>query len=111
MDYLEKSYRQQIDQLNEGVVKGELPLDKMQEEFKKVHLDRCHQLEVDSAKLPKDTQVVNDEKQEQRIKIDEEIARRKLIVKTSLKDYEEYERVRQELIKTHDKRRREIKIR
>jgi len=111
MDYLEQSYRQQIDQLNEDVVKGELQLEKMQDEFKKVHLDRCHQLEVDSAKLPKDTRVVNDEQHEQRIKIDEEIARRRMIVETSLKDYEEYERMRQELIKTHDKRRREIKLR
>jgi hypothetical protein len=68
MDYLEQSYRQQIDQLNEDVVKRELQLEKMQDEFKKVHLDRCHQLEVDSAKLPKDTRVVNDEQHEQRIK-------------------------------------------
>jgi hypothetical protein len=44
-------------------------------------------------------------------RIDEEIARRRMIVETSLKDYEEYERMRQELIKTHDKRRREIKLR
>ena len=57
MEYLEQSYRQQIDQLNEDVVKGELQLEKMQEEFKKVHLDHCHQLEVDSTKLPKDTQL------------------------------------------------------
>ena len=54
---------------------------------------------------------MNDERQEQRIKIDEEIARRKLIVKTSLKDYEEYERVRQELIRMNDQTRREIKLR
>jgi len=111
MDYLEQSYRQQIDQLNEDIANRELELENMQDEFKKGHLDRCRQLEVDSAKLPKATQVMNDEQQEQQIKIDEEITRRKMIVEVSFKDHEEYERERQELIKVHDKKRREIKLR
>jgi len=111
MDYLEQSYRQQIDQLNSDITKRELELEEMEEEFKKAHLDRCHQLEVDSAKLPKDALVANDEQHEQQIKIDEEIARRKMIVEGSFKDSEDYERERQELIKMHDKRRRDTKLR
>lgn len=94
MDYLEEIYREQIDQLNEDVAKRELELENMQEEFKKVNLDHFHQLEVDSAKLPKNIRVVNDEQQEKHIKIDEEISRRRIIVETSFKDSEEYEQRR-----------------
>lgn len=43
-------------------------------------------------------------------RIDEEIARRKMIVEGSFKDSEEYECERQELIKMHDNKRREIKL-
>ncbi|KAH9299221.1 hypothetical protein KI387_030903, partial [Taxus chinensis] len=107
MDYLEQIYREQIDQLNEDIAKREQELEKMQEEFKISHLDRCHQLEVDSAKLPYDKKANNDEQQ---IKIDEEIARHTTIVETSVRDSEEYERERQELIKAHDMKRKEIKL-
>eukprot|EP01018_Ginkgo_biloba_P035339 Gb_06157 [translate_table: standard] len=111
MDCLEQSYRQQIDQLYEDVSRREQELEKMHEEFKIAHLDRCQQLEVDSVKIPKDTKVVNDKQQEEQIKIEEEIARRTTIVEISFKDSEEYERERQELIKEHDKRRKEAKLR
>ncbi|GLJ47297.1 hypothetical protein SUGI_0998730 [Cryptomeria japonica] len=111
MDYLEQSYRHQIDQLNEAIAEREQELEKVQEEFKISHLDRCHQLQVDSAKLPKDKKVSNDKQHEEQIKIDEEIERHRTIVESSVKDSEEYERERQELIKVHDKRRKEIKLR
>lgn len=109
MDYLEKCYKEQIDQLFEDIMKREHVLEKMQGEFKKSHLERCHQLEVDRAKLPKDTENGKDE-QEQQAKIEEEIARQTAIVETSVKDNEEYERERQELIKGHDKRRKQFKL-
>lgn len=109
MDYLEKCYKEQIDQLFEDIVKREHALEKMQGEFKKSHMDRCHQLEVDCAKLPKDTENGKDE-QEQQAKIEEEIARQTAIVEMSVKDTEEYEQERQELIKAHDKKRKEFKL-
>ena len=68
VDYLEQSYREQIDQLNADITKGESEMEEMEEEFKKAHLDHCHQLEINFAKLPKGAQVVNDEQQEQQIK-------------------------------------------
>eukprot|EP01018_Ginkgo_biloba_P024771 Gb_11727 [translate_table: standard] len=109
MDYLEQSYRQQIDQLFEDIARREQKIENIQEEFKKVHIDRCHQLEVDSAKFSKDMKIGKDE-QEQHAKIEEEIARQTTIVETSFKETEEYECERQELIKAHDKRRREFKL-
>lgn len=108
MDYLEKCYKEQIEQLFEDIVKREHALEKMQGEFKKSHIDRCHQLEVDCAKL-QDTENAKDE-QEQQAKIEEEIARQTAIVEMSVKDTEEYERQRQELIEAHDKRRKELKL-
>lgn len=109
MDYLEKCYKEQIDQLFEDIMKREHALEKMQGEFKKSHMDRCHQLEVDCAMLPKDTENGKDE-QEQQAKIEEEIARQTAIVETSVKDNEEYERERRELINGHDKRRKQFKL-
>ena len=41
----------------------------------------------------------------------EDIARRIVIVETSFRNSEEYERKRQELIKMHDNKRREINLR
>jgi len=41
----------------------------------------------------------------------EDIARRIVIVETSSRNSEEYERKRQELIKMHDNKRREINLR
>ncbi|GLJ47294.1 hypothetical protein SUGI_0998700 [Cryptomeria japonica] len=111
MDYLEQSYREQIDQLNVDIAQRECELEKMQEQFKASHLHRCHQLEVDCAKLPKDNKVDDDKQLEEQIKINEEIARHTTIVETSVRDSEEYERERQELIKVHDQKRREIKLR
>lgn len=106
MNYLEESYRKELQQLSEDITRREQELEKMQEDFKKEYMDRCHQLEVDCVNLPQDMKIGKDEQEEQS-RIREEIA---TIVELSIKETEEYERERQELIKDHDSRRKEFKM-
>lgn len=98
MDDLEQTYKQTIAQLSKDSAKREEEIQRKQEEFKQEQMERCQELEIACAKIP-ENEKLGAEQQQQQEKIKEAIARQTEVVESSLRDSEDYESQKRELMK------------
>lgn len=98
MDDLERTYKDRILQLQRNVTKREREIQEKQEEFQQEHIERCQQLE----------KKLGEEQQPKQANVEEAIARQTEIVELSLRESEEYECNKRELLKQQHIRKTEF---
>ncbi|KAI5055154.1 hypothetical protein GOP47_0030299 [Adiantum capillus-veneris] len=98
MDDLEKSYKDRIVQMRKNITKREREIQEKQEEFQQEHIERCQQLE----------KKLGEEEQPKQAKVEEAIARQTEIVELSLRESEDYEYNKRELLKRQHNRKIEF---
>eukprot|EP00250_Pteridium_aquilinum_P012947 c21042_g1_i1 orf=319-2721(-) len=98
MDDLERTYKDRIAQLQRSSANREKEIQEKQEEFTQEHKERCQQLE----------KKLGEEQQPKQAKVEEAIARQTEIVESSLRESEDYEYKKRELLKQQHIKKREF---
>ncbi|MCO5610863.1 hypothetical protein L7F22_065105 [Adiantum nelumboides] len=98
MDDLERTYKDNIIKLQRNITIREREVQEKKEEFQQEHIERCQQLE----------EKLGEEEQPKQAKVEEAIARQSEIVELSLRESEEYENKKRELLKRQHVRKIEF---
>ncbi|CAM6125233.1 unnamed protein product [Calypogeia fissa] len=110
MEDMEVLYKQKIEQLKQEILEKQVALERFNEEYEKEHMEECEKLQQQVSKIPKD-ESLSDEQQQQQTLVEEEISRHSQLVEMCIKNQEQWEARKAELLKEHHQKMMEFKAR
>ncbi|CAM6092078.1 unnamed protein product [Calypogeia fissa] len=108
---MEELYKEKIEQLKKEILEKEVTLERVHKEYEQEHIEQCEKLEEQVSKLPKEDQDLSDEQQQQKTIVMEEIARHSQLVEMCIKNQEQWEARKAELLNEQHKKKLEFKER